>query len=34
MWNRRPVDGLNVTGDRSVLDAWRKNAQIHWGRPR
>jgi uncharacterized protein (TIGR03083 family) len=34
LWNRRAADGLDVKGDRSVLDVWRENAQIHWSRPR
>jgi uncharacterized protein (TIGR03083 family) len=34
LWNRRPADGLEVSGDRSILEAWRKDAQIKWGRPR
>jgi len=34
LWNRRGLDGLEVTGDRSVLDLWRQNAQIHWSRRR
>jgi uncharacterized protein (TIGR03083 family) len=34
LWNRRDPEGLDVTGDRGVLDVWRKEGQIHWGRPR
>jgi uncharacterized protein (TIGR03083 family) len=34
LWNRRMADGLEVTGDRSVLDDWRQNAQVHWSRSR
>jgi uncharacterized protein (TIGR03083 family) len=34
LWNRRDPDGLEVTGDRSALDFWRQNAQIHWSRGR
>jgi uncharacterized protein (TIGR03083 family) len=34
LWNRRPPDGLDVTGNPAVLDLWRKEGQIHWGRPR
>jgi uncharacterized protein (TIGR03083 family) len=34
LWNRREPDGLDVTGDRSVLDVWRREGQIHWSRAR
>jgi uncharacterized protein (TIGR03083 family) len=34
LWNRRDAEGLDVRGDRSLLDTWRKHAQIHWSRPR
>jgi hypothetical protein len=34
LWNRRGPEGLDVTGDRSVLDVWRKEGQIHWSRAR
>jgi uncharacterized protein (TIGR03083 family) len=34
LWNRRGTDGLDIDGDRSVLDVWRSNAQIHWSRGR
>jgi uncharacterized protein (TIGR03083 family) len=34
LWNRVTENGLDVTGDRSVMDAWRENAKITWGRPR
>jgi len=34
MWNRRSPEGLDVEGDASVLDFWRQNAKIQWGRPR
>jgi uncharacterized protein (TIGR03083 family) len=30
LWNRRGFDGLDVTGDGSVLDLWRANAQVRW----
>ncbi|WP_405014187.1 maleylpyruvate isomerase family mycothiol-dependent enzyme [Kitasatospora sp. NBC_01539] len=30
LWNRRPVDGIGVTGDRSLLELWRSSAQIRW----
>ena len=28
MWNRRPPDGLDVAGDRSLLDLWTERAQV------
>jgi uncharacterized protein (TIGR03083 family) len=31
VWNRRAEDGLDVRGDGSLLDHWRRTAQIHWG---
>lgn len=31
VWNRHPVDGLEVEGDRAVLDLWRERALITWG---
>ena len=34
LWNRREPEGLKVTGDRAVLDVWRKEGQIHWSRSR
>jgi uncharacterized protein (TIGR03083 family) len=34
LWNRLAPDRLEVKGDPAVLDLWRKNAQIHWSRPR
>jgi uncharacterized protein (TIGR03083 family) len=34
LWNRRNADGLDVTGDRSVIEFWRQNAQIRWSRGR
>jgi uncharacterized protein (TIGR03083 family) len=34
LWNRRRAEGMDVTGDRSVLEAWRGTAQIHWSRAR
>jgi uncharacterized protein (TIGR03083 family) len=30
-WNRRSADGLDVRGDRALLDHWRTTAQIRWG---
>ncbi len=30
LWNRRPFDGLEVTGDRTLLDEWREQVQITW----
>jgi uncharacterized protein (TIGR03083 family) len=30
LWNRRDLDGLRVTGDDSVLELWRANAQVRW----
>ena len=30
VWNRRDLDGLDVTGDRSLLDLWRTNVQVRW----
>ena len=34
LWNRRTADGLDVQGDRSVLDFWRDGVQVHWSRSR
>jgi uncharacterized protein (TIGR03083 family) len=34
LWNRRGADGLEVEGDRSVLDFWRNAVQITWSRER
>jgi uncharacterized protein (TIGR03083 family) len=34
VWNRRSEEGLEVDGDTSLLEDWRANAQITWGRPR
>jgi uncharacterized protein (TIGR03083 family) len=34
VWNRRTEEGLDVEGDASLLDDWRANARITWGRPR
>jgi uncharacterized protein (TIGR03083 family) len=30
LWNRRGFDGLDVRGDRSVLDLWRGTARVRW----
>ena len=30
LWNRRSVDGLDVSGDQSLLDLWRSNVQVRW----
>ena len=30
LWNRRDVDGLDVSGDRRALDLWRAKAQVQW----
>jgi uncharacterized protein (TIGR03083 family) len=30
LWNRRTVDDLDVTGDRSLLDLWRERATVRW----
>jgi uncharacterized protein (TIGR03083 family) len=34
LWNRRPADGLAVSGDRSVLGLWRDSSKITWSRSR
>jgi uncharacterized protein (TIGR03083 family) len=34
VWNRRTEAGLDVEGDPSILEDWRANARITWGRPR
>lgn len=31
LWNRRSVDGLDIEGDRAVLDLWRERTSISWG---
>jgi uncharacterized protein (TIGR03083 family) len=33
-WNRRSPEGLEVQGDRSLLDVWRDTVQITWSRDR
>jgi uncharacterized protein (TIGR03083 family) len=33
-WNRLEADRLDVRGDRSILDGWRRNAAITWSRER
>jgi uncharacterized protein (TIGR03083 family) len=30
MWNRRGADGLQLTGDEAILDAWQDKARINW----
>ncbi|MER8186742.1 maleylpyruvate isomerase family mycothiol-dependent enzyme [Kitasatospora sp. NPDC094015] len=30
LWNRLPADRLQVTGDRSLLDLWRRDSAISW----
>lgn len=30
LWNRITADGLQVAGDRSLLDLWRESVQIRW----
>jgi uncharacterized protein (TIGR03083 family) len=30
LWNRAGTEALDVTGDRSLLDAWRDNVQVRW----
>ncbi len=30
LWNRRGPDGLDVQGDRGVLDLWRAKARVTW----
>ncbi len=30
LWNRRTLDGLDVHGDRSILDFWRERATVRW----
>ena len=30
VWNRRQLDGLDVTGDASLLDLWRSSVQVRW----
>jgi len=34
VWNRRSPDGLEVSGDTSILDFWRDTVQISWSRGR
>lgn len=31
LWNRRPLDGLDVQGSPAGLDHWRENARVRWG---
>ena len=30
VWNRRSLDGLEVSGDASLLDLWRSSVQVRW----
>jgi hypothetical protein len=30
LWNRRPWDGLTVTGDPSLLDTWSAVVRVRW----
>lgn len=30
LWNRRPLDGIDVAGERAVLDLWREKARVTW----
>ncbi|HEX4905217.1 MAG TPA: maleylpyruvate isomerase family mycothiol-dependent enzyme [Acidimicrobiales bacterium] len=30
VWNRRSLDGLDVSGDASLLDLWRSSVQVRW----
>ena len=30
LWNRGPVDGVDLEGDRSVMELWRSKATISW----
>jgi len=31
VWNRRSLDGLDATGDASLLDLWRESVHVRWG---
>jgi hypothetical protein len=31
LWNRRERDGLQISGDASVLDLWRRTVRVRWG---
>lgn len=31
LWNRRPLDGLDISGDRSGPVFWREHAHVSWG---
>jgi uncharacterized protein (TIGR03083 family) len=31
LWNRRTAEGLDVTGDPSVLDVWHASVRVVWG---
>lgn len=28
LWNRRTADGLDVAGDREILDVWRRGSHL------
>ena len=30
LWNRRGTDGLRLTGDEAILDAWQDKARVTW----
>jgi uncharacterized protein (TIGR03083 family) len=34
LWNRLSPDGLDVSGDHSLLSFWRETVQVHWSRDR
>ncbi|MDQ6698174.1 MAG: maleylpyruvate isomerase family mycothiol-dependent enzyme [Actinomycetota bacterium] len=31
LWNRSPVEALDIQGDRALMDLWRSTATISWG---
>jgi hypothetical protein len=30
LWNRRPGDGPEVSGDREVIELWRQSIRVRW----
>ena len=31
LWNRRSAEGMEVLGDRGILDLWRRGVRVRWG---
>ena len=33
LWNRRDTAGIDIDGDRGLVDQWRESLQVRWGGP-